>query len=86
MQTQNWCIIKWCKAITDSGVDETVMEKPENMPYKFRLKDDDNEIYAYGYSKTDDDEAAFEPLDWAEGNYGCTMIEYKNKNGEWEML
>jgi len=80
-------ITKWCKSITDSGKDEYTGKAHENMPYKFRLLDDDGIIYAYGYSKTNDDEKAFAPLDEYEGAYGCTSIEYKNpETGEYEQL
>lgn len=85
MRNQDWVITKWCKSITDSGKDEKVMDKPKNMQFKFRLKDDDGIIYCYGYSKTNDDDKAFEPLDWAQPNYGCTTIEYYD-NGVWEVL
>lgn len=85
MRGETWCITQWCKAITDSGKDEVVMEKPDNMSYKFRLKDGDGVIYAYGYCTTNDDEAAFEPLDDLENAYGVVSIEYYN-NGKWEML
>ena len=80
-------ITKWCKAITDSGKDETVATKPKELNCKFRLLDDDGVIYAYGYSDSDDDEQAFEPLDHYQGAYGCVEIQYKNKtNGKWETL
>ena len=80
-------ITKWCKSITDSGKDETINKQPENMPYKFRLLDDDGIIYGYGYSDDCDSEKAFAPLDEYEGVYGCTSIEYKNpETGIWEQL
>lgn len=82
-----YVITKWCKTITDSGNDEIINKKPENLPYKFRLKDDDNIIYGYGYSDDCDSEKAFKPLNRYENDYGCTIIEYKNQiTGEWEEL
>ena len=80
-------ITKWCAAVTDSGKDETVNTKPSDMPYKFRLLGDDGEIYAYGYSKTCDDDDAFNPLDRYMNDYGVTEIQYKNQNtGAYETL
>lgn len=43
--------------------------------HKFRLLDDDSEIYFYGFS---DDDSSFEPLDWSMGLWGCTEIQYLN--------
>lgn len=55
--------------------------------FKFRLLDDDGEVYFYGYSSSCDDEAAFEPLDCYGEAYGCTAIEYKDpETGEYEQL
>lgn len=86
---ENWVITKWCKSITDSGEDEYVNadKKKDTMIHSFRLLDDDGVIYAYGVSDDCDSEDAFEPLDYYEGDYGCTSIEYKNKdNGKYEVL
>ena len=81
-------ITKNCACISDSGKDEYRNKgcNHEGM-FKFRLLDDDGEIYFYGYSSSCDDEAAFEPLDCYGEAYGCTMIEYKDpKTGEYEQL
>lgn len=80
-------ITKWCKSITDSGKDEYTHKQHDNMPYKFRLLDDDNEVYAYGYSDDCNSEEAFAPLDRYMNDYGCTSIEYKNSDtGEYEPI
>ena len=79
-------ITKNCACISDSGKDE-YWNKGRNHEgmFKFRLLDDDGEIYFYGYSSSCDDEAAFEPLDCYGEAYGCTAIEYKNpETGEYE--
>ena len=90
-----YCITKWCKSITDSGVDEyTHREKKMKdklkelygeVPalHKFRLLDDDGTVYAYGLST---DDSSFSPLDKYEPMYGCVSIEYKNERGEYEEL
>ena len=81
-------ITKNCACISDSGKAE-YRNKGRNHEgmFKFRLLDDDGEIYFYGYSSSCDDEAAFEPLDCYGEAYGCTMIEYKDpKTGEYEQL
>jgi transposase len=84
---KSFIITKWCKSVTDSGKDETINSKPKDMPYKFRLLDDDGEVYAYGYSKTNDDDAAFNPLNQFMNSYGCTEIQYKNPDtGIYETL
>lgn len=47
---------------------------------KFRMSDDDGEIYYYGYSN---DSSSFDPLDdFGMPNAGCTAIEYY-EDGEW---
>jgi hypothetical protein len=55
-------------------------------PFRFQLFDDDGNLYYEGRSTTCDDEAAFDPLDWAEADSGCTYIEYQQPNGKWEQL
>lgn len=81
-------ITKNCAAISDSGKDEyRNKDKPKDGLFKFRLLDDDGEIYFYGYSSSCDDEEAFEPLDCYGAAYGCTEIQYKDtETGEYETL
>lgn len=80
-------ITKICACVSDSGKDEyRNKNKNHQGMHKFRLLDDDGEIYFYGWSETNDDEAAFLPLDYYGVAYGCTMIEYKNNKGEWGEL
>lgn len=51
--------------------------------YRFRLLDDDREIYFYGLS----DRENFRPLDWAMNGWGCVIIEYRNEETkQYEML
>lgn len=91
-----YCITKWTKAITDSGKDEYTGRLPrmkeryrkehgtEPELFRFRLLDDDGEIYAYGASTVKD---TFTPLDRYMYDYGCTEIQYKNPNtGKYETL
>jgi hypothetical protein len=57
---------------------------PNELPHEFKLYDDDNELYYEGRCSSDE---SFQPLDWAEGDAGCTYIKYKNpKTGTWEIL
>lgn len=50
---------------------------------KFRMSDDDGEIYYYGYSN---DSSSFDPLDdFGMPNAGCTDIEYY-EDGKWSSL
>lgn len=81
-------ITKNCAAISDSGKDEYRNKgKSRKGLFKFRLLDDDGEVYFYGYSSSCDDEKAFAPLDYYGASYGCVEIQYKNpKTGEYETL
>lgn len=61
-------------------------EIEEKMPHKFRLYDDDRELYFEGFSSDCETEEAFAPLDdFGEGGYGCTYMKYLI-NGNWEIL
>lgn len=81
---RSWNITKWCKSITDSGKDEYTGRDTKGMTERFRLLDDDETVYAYGKAKESVD---FEPLDYYMYEYGCTEIQYKNKEtGEYETL
>ena len=52
---------------------------------KFRMLDDDGEVYYHGKIYGDYD--GFEPLDdFGMPHAGCTTIEYKNADGAWEIL
>lgn len=54
---------------------------------QFRLYDDDGILYYEGYYNglEGDEEAAFEPLDWASAYAGCTTLKYL-ENSEWVEL
>jgi len=64
----------------------TIKDRP-TVP--FRLHDDDGELCFEGIIATDWLEGfadyAFAPLDWAQSDYGCTEMKYK-QNGKWETL
>lgn len=78
-----WNITKWCKTITDSEKDEYTGRDVSGCPFKFRLLDDDREVYAYGKAS----EETFAPLDAYKYVYGCTEIQYKNLiTGKYETL
>lgn len=72
----------------DPWREEVIMPEPkQKFPHKFRLLDDDGQVYAVGHSSDNSSEDAFAPLDWAEGVWGCTAIEYYNPvTYEWELL
>ena len=62
-------------------------EVSELMIHKFRIYDDDGELYLEGVASNQSYENAFEPLDWAMSMYGATEIKYKSlKTGKWETL
>ncbi len=79
----------WC--ITKDHLDgnETVNKKTDDMIIPIRLYDDDDILYYSGWMTQefmDEGEAAFEPLDWAMYNAGCTSMQYKEPGKEWETL
>lgn len=55
------------------------------LPFKFRLLDDDREVYFEGLADDCDTEDAFAPLDHYGAAFGCTTIQYL-RNGSWETL
>ncbi len=78
-----WNVTKWCKTITDSGKDEYTGRDVTGCNFRFRLLDDDGEIYAYGKAS----EKTFAPMDAYMYVYGCTEIQYKNETtGKYEAL
>lgn len=63
-----------------------LIEVGMKMPYKFRLYDDDGNLYYEGYSDDNSSEKAFAPLDdYGMPNDGCTEIRYL-ENGKFETL
>lgn len=56
--------------------------------FKFRLLDDDRNVYFEGESNNCEDEVAFAPLDYfGLPGYGCTIIQYYNEDVKrWEDL
>lgn len=62
---------------------DTPQETLRTMGRRFKMYDDDGNLYFEGYAA----EESFEPLDYATPRWGCTYICYLNTdNGEWEML
>lgn len=65
---------------------DEIKEKGE----KFRMMDDDGKIYYHGFLYENDDVqfcSGFQPLwDFGMPFIGCTIIQYKNKEGEWKTL
>lgn len=55
------------------------------LPFKFRMLDDDGEVYYEGRSSSD---SSFDPLDdFGTPNDGCTTIQYwNNKRRQWEAI
>tara|TARA_R110002167_G_scaffold359_4_gene1717 strand:- start:209 stop:487 length:279 start_codon:yes stop_codon:yes gene_type:complete len=85
--TYNWIITK---DYISNGMDSR-LTGPRNKSRhtanesNFRMYDGDGELYYAGTIWGDYD--GFEPLDdFGDAYAGCTSIEYKNKEGEWEVL
>ena len=57
--------------------ERTTSEKTD-YPHYFELYDDDNVLYARGYSNDNQNEELFQPLDTWGSSYGCTDIKYRN--------
>lgn len=63
------------------------LEQKVAMPHRFELYDDDAVLYFEGRSSDDSSLEAFQPLDWAMSDSGCTEIRYLNpKTRKWETL
>jgi len=56
-----------------------------DLVHRFRLLDDDGNLYYEGTSDDSASQLAFAPLDWAMG-VGCTEIQYLQDSGEWMTL
>jgi len=70
--------------ITKNLIDEIGkldVKVPEKQTQRFRLLDDDDEVYFEGYQIPDRDE--FAPLDEVGAGYGCTALQYWNKGWQW---
>lgn len=69
--------------------DELVTRLNRGQGVRWRMFDDDGELYYTGRLVTLDgtDEPGFGPLDdFGTGNAGCTRIDYHIGNGRWETL
>jgi len=68
--------------ITPENASEAIQNRPE--AFRFRMKDDDGEVYYYGFMIPGDEVGAeLAPLkDFGELNAGCTSIEIRD-NGIW---
>ena len=61
----------------------------EDLPYRFQLFDDDEEIHFEGRANTFNlpESEAFMPLDWAMAETGATQLRFKKKGDEsWTLL
>ena len=92
----------YCWAITKDKIEdgkhvgtEGPHDAPDSIPddwqtRKFRMLDDDGNVYYYGIVAAADiesEEAAFGPLDdFGAPNAGCTMIQWRTEDGEWETI
>jgi len=77
--------IDGCEAVGqwNSRTLDTLEEVEAKCKWKFRLLDDDGEVYYVGYSGNS---SSFSPLDdFGMPNAGCTDIQYF-ENGRWESL
>lgn len=54
--------------------------------FKFRMRDQDQEVYFIGYSDDCTKKSGFDPLDMVGQYYGCVDIQYLNEKGEYERL
>ena len=85
-RNKSWFITKDLGVCNDceNATPEQIEEIKKTHPHKFRMYDDDGELYYEGYSN---DDSSFDPLDdFGMPNAGCADIRYKNKNNEFETL
>jgi len=68
--------------INDGEYTGEVSGNKDKCKHKFRLLDDDEEIYFEGLSGNS---SSFDPLDEFGSGFGCTDIQYF-ENGKWESL
>lgn len=66
---------------------EQLIKKFEAEPqFKFRMRDQDQEVLFIGYSDDCSKKWGFDPLDMYGEYYGCLDIQYLNEKGEYERL
>lgn len=78
--------IEWTKEQIESNfLPDTKLVIHPDTKTRFRMKDDDGEVY-YGGWLINDDECMVQRvlLQWGAHDAGCTTIEVKNENDEWE--
>lgn len=81
--TNQWIITKDIICDGESvGVTSPSFDKAVEMPVKFRLYDDDDNLYLEGEMEDHD----FDPLDdFGMPSYGCTTLKYR-EHGSWKYL
>ncbi len=80
---------QWCITIDHLDDLTKISEKSKDMTILIRLYDDDDVLYYSGWMTQelmDEGESAFEPLDWAMFEAGCTSMQYKEPGKGWETL
>ncbi len=71
----------------DSEEFEQLIKKFEaGQQFKFRMRNEDEEVYFIGYSDDCTKKSGFDPLDLYGEFYGCFDIQYLNAKGEYERL
>ena len=80
--TKDHDVVNDCKNATPNQIDQIIKD---GFTEKFKMFDDDGELYYSGYAKPDAD---FDPLDdFGTPNAGCTEIQYyNNKTKKYETL
>lgn len=75
---------------TREGFGNFPLAKAIQLPYEFRLLDDDQMVYYSGRCDNPgnfDESEAFAPLDWAMDDAGCTEMQYRaGTDHAWETL
>jgi hypothetical protein len=81
-EVDDYTIVNDCKNATSTKIDQIIKD---GFIEKFKMFDDDGELYYSGYAKPDAD---FDPLDdFGTPNAGCTEIQYyNNKTKKYETL
>lgn len=78
----------WNSVTIRTGLTVDMVPTPHT---RFRLLDDDGEVYYVGVCSRDwfvnaSEDEAYMPLKWAEADAGATSLEEEQDNGEWKAI
>tara|TARA_R110002074_G_C12422967_1_gene656085 strand:- start:784 stop:1080 length:297 start_codon:yes stop_codon:yes gene_type:complete len=86
-KAQGFIITRWTAIVADNNISTRIkVERPSEFTRKFRLRDDDNNTYFYGFQDPMNFDE-FAPLDEYGCGYGCTQLQYREDDSDkWKSL